>query len=266
MKIDRPNRSLPQQPVRPHGARAIALSGAMALLLAACSDSTTGAETGAATAETTDASTTTPQPTSTTAALEAPGAPEFIDLHYWEGFLAEGLSVTAQPRAECDDGAPEAITCAWELAGSMVGTHIGRASEKQSGTSTVHLRRPCELGDAATGYVKVDESTGTITTAWGDELHFENRQRSCMPHSGESPEDLTPTVGSLNTTNNWIITGGTGRFEDASGLMSGASPAFESGFAAITTGTLTVRADLWADELPDGALAYVSGLSVRPLS
>ena len=48
----------------------------------------------------------------------------------------------------------------------------------------------------------------------------------------------------------WVVTGGTGRFEGASGTMSSVNvPEFES-IPAVSVGTLTVRRDLWQEIIP----------------
>ena len=46
----------------------------------------------------------------------------------------------------------------------------------------------------------------------------------------------------------WVIDGGTGRFKDAYGLMSVMPWPGES--LTVSTGTLSVRADLWQDTFP----------------
>lgn len=174
---------------------------------------------------------------------------ESIELAYSEGFLAEGFTVSPQAREDCDDSDPDTIVCTWELSGSMVGTLIGRASENQTGTSTLHLDRPCEL-DGQPGHMKIDEGDGIITTARGDELNVRYWAISCSLDTGTAPDERRPSFGWLNVVGTWTADGGTGRFEGASGLMSTVAPVLQSGFIGISSGTLTVRADLWEEILP----------------
>lgn len=150
---------------------------------------------------------------------------EFIELPYWETFFIEGIGRTQQADEECDRPEPEVVECEYELTGSMVATHIGRATEVQTGTVTTFLAETC-----AGGVRRVEDGSGTITSEWGDELHFRVRT-TCRQV-------------------NWVLEGGTGRFLDATGRMSGFLLPPIEGVGAVNSGTLTVRADLWADVLP----------------
>ena len=63
------------------------------------------------------------------------------------------------------------------------------------------------------------DGAGTITSEWGDTLDFRVRQGCGLV--------------------NWVADGGTGRFEEASGLMSGVILPGIPGFVAVNAGTLT---------------------------
>jgi hypothetical protein len=108
------------------------------------------------------------------------------------------------------------------------------AFDSQTGTITTYLAEVCEGPDGAVGNPVVRFGEGSILTEVGDELHFVNLQEFCNAGG--------PRQGDLQ------VTGGTGRFEDASGRMFGLS-GLELGVVNISTGTLTVRADLWADTM-----------------
>jgi hypothetical protein len=155
---------------------------------------------------------------------------EFIDLPYWEGFLAEGYSLTVQPEAECARPEPDVTVCEFELIGSMVASHIGHATEIQTGERTTYWSETCGGPEGAGAVRVVQDGTGTITSSWGDTLDFRVRQTCLLI--------------------NWVADGGTGRFEEASGLMSGVGLPLIPSYVAVNAGTLTVKAELWEDLLP----------------
>jgi hypothetical protein len=182
-------------------------------------------------------------------ASETPPDPdiEYLDIPYFEGVLS--AEPTNQADDECDRSDPEVVVCTTAGTAQLRGTLIGEASEASSGTSTQLLAETCELDDGTTGVPNRLDSTGTITTQLGDEIFFTARTRI----------DPCATLGSgtAGVTPYWRVTGGTGRFEDAHGLMSGvATP--DLGFLLINTGTLSVRADRWPQlaeeyaQLPSG--------------
>ncbi len=160
---------------------------------------------------------------------------EFIELAYFEGFLPTGVSLTQETGEECDNSDPAVVVCDYESTGEMTATHIGAASETQTGTLTTYLTESCTSLNGTTGNRVVSRGTGIITTAWGDELHFIIGSDSCSR---------------AISTGYWEVVGGTGRFEDASGIMSTMSPGAYSEFLVFNVGTLKVRADLWESILP----------------
>ncbi len=166
---------------------------------------------------------------------DAEAGPEFIELAYWEGIPFETYTQTVEPDEECDASNPDLLICDFESDFYSVGTHIGRARDVATGTITTLLTESCE-GPLGTGNPQIQDTRGTITTDRGDELWFHNVSENC-----------TATVFGISY---WRVVGGTGRFVDANGLMTGVFPIFESGYVATSVGTLSVRADLWEPSLP----------------
>lgn len=156
---------------------------------------------------------------------------EFIDLPYWEGFLIdEYFSLTVQPEEECPRPEPDVMVCDYEMTASLVGTQIGHSTEIQTGTRTTYFDETCPGSEEPGSARLIQDGIGTITSAWGDTLDFRVRQGCGLTQ--------------------WFPEGGTGRFEGASGLMSGVVAPPIPGFGAVNVGTLTVRAELWADLFP----------------
>lgn len=162
----------------------------------------------------------------------AEAASEFIDLPYWEGFLADGFTMSVETDEECTRPEPDVTVCEFDMAGSMVASLIGHASETQSGTITTYASETCGGPGGSDAVRRVQDGAGTITSEWGDALDFRVRQGCGLV--------------------NWVADGGTGRFEGASGLMSGVILPGIPGFVAVNAGTLTVKAELWEDLLPTG--------------
>ncbi|HUW03898.1 MAG TPA: hypothetical protein VMW08_16210 [Acidimicrobiales bacterium] len=156
---------------------------------------------------------------------------DFIDLPYFETAPLAGLGTgTSETGEECDEPEPGVRVCDFEQPLTLVGTHIGHASEVQTGTMTFYDNETCEdiLGSEIP--YSVQDGSGTITSSWGDDLYF--RVRS--------------VCGQFT----WVVDGGTGRFEDATGLMSGVWPSPMPDTVATSVGTIRVRKALWEDFLP----------------
>lgn len=213
------------------------------LLAAGCGDADSVAEPPD------EPTTTTSEPVETVEAevveetAEDPSADEYLELSYWEGALPEGFTQTHQPDEECDNSDPDVFVCEFTATANLMATQIGYVSETASGTTTTYLTETCEPPAEPANRI-VREASGVITTKWGDELHFEYRIDSC-------------TVAA--DTFYWIATGGTGRFEGASGVMSAVRPALQAGYLQISTGTLKVRKDLWEEIIPSVASTGTTG-------
>ena len=171
-----------------------------------------------------------------TAGTAQEDGPEFIDLGYWEGIPADTYRPSVQPPEECDASDLKLLVCDFEADFPSIGTHIGLARDVSTGTITTLLSETCDGPDGATGNPRIQDTRGTITTDRGDELWFHNLSETC--------------TANIYGNHSWRVVGGTGRFVDASGLMSTVFPIFESGYVAISVGTLSVRADLWEPTLP----------------
>lgn len=161
--------------------------------------------------------------------------PEFIELSYWEWVLAEGFTRTQEPEEDCDNSDPDVLICEWEMTFESVTTHLGNAHDVSTGTLTQDFSESCEGLDGTVGHLVTDEGMGSIIAPWGDELRFRLDSTWC------SAAGRTPVY--------WRVVGGTGRFEDAFGVMSGAL-APDPEYVTISVGTLHVRADLWEELLP----------------
>ena len=159
-----------------------------------------------------------------------PAGDDYIELRYWERFLFPdgGVGMQIEPPDDCDTTEPGLEICDYRLTGNLTGTHIGAASEIQTGTITRRLDDTCPTG----GIPSLRQGTGAITTPWGDDLHLRTLADSCEIAF-------------------WVLDGGTGRFDSARGVMTGLS-AFEMGddTALIQSGTFHLRADLWTDLIP----------------
>ncbi|MDW3218616.1 MAG: hypothetical protein R8F63_08365 [Acidimicrobiales bacterium] len=208
----------------------------LALLAVGCGDDAPSAEPTEAPTTTeaprkTHVPTTTEAPTTTQAPATAEGA-DFIELPFFSGFVWESFGDT---EADCDTSDPDREVCSFEQTGTLYGTHLGQALDAESGTRTTYLDESCTGSDGSIGNPVVYEASGSMTTLSGDEAFFRLRNPLCSV--------ATPLVA------NWVIDGGTGRFEDAYGIMS-VMPWPGDEFTSVSTGTLRVRADLWEEILP----------------
>jgi hypothetical protein len=205
----------------------LAVVAAVVLLAAGCSDSDSSAEA-----------------TTTTTVGEDPGGlagsggedpdGEFIELDYWETSTGE---VDSGERPECESPEEGVLACPYvEARGEIVTTLFGRATWVQTGVNTNYLLMPCDHPGGTDGIIQIHDGEATITTVWGDEVYYRVQSERCLVDGGV-----------LDTPFFWVVDGGTGRFEDASGVMSGI---VTEDAGSYSTGTLTVRAELWEEMLP----------------
>ena len=159
---------------------------------------------------------------------------EFIDLSFLSAF--SNVEISIQPAEECDNSDPDLLVCEFEQAGDLQATHLGLARDTESGTMTTYLEESCTGPGGAVGNPVVWEATGQMATPMGDVANFRLRNNQCNA-------DARATMRAY-----WVIDGGTGRFADAYGLMSVMPWPGET--LTVSTGTLSVRADLWQDTLP----------------
>lgn len=110
--------------------------------------------------------------------------------------------------------------------------HLGKVTTTSSGTSGIDFGvPPCELEDGSDGVVVHNEGTGVVVAANGDELYLAFENTGCADLSG------TGVAGSL--VGSQTITGGTGRFDGASGQTVSNGTAAGDGFTLVAIGTIT---------------------------
>jgi hypothetical protein len=177
--------------------------------------------------------TTLPPPTTT----QAPTV-EFIDLPYWDVHVQDGSFDFRLDTESCDASEPGVEVCDWEADMVFFGTFFGRATTHLEGTMTVESGG-CTVADETSGDLTIARGVGSITTAWGDQAYITNMFGSC---------------GTRPLPNTWRVTGGTGLFEDATGLMNGENVQLGDEETSVyvqnlSTGTIRVRKDLWEDWL-----------------
>lgn len=117
-----------------------------------------------------------------------------------------GQSFVAEP---CDESEFPVVVCEVTTVGGGNITHLGRVSSRGTGIIAIDFSKdPCVLPDgSATGVVIESSGTFVYVAANGDEVFASYDDTLCSAF-GES-------AGSLQGTQ--TITGGTGRFEGASG-------------------------------------------------
>ncbi|MDH3754565.1 MAG: hypothetical protein OEU32_11900 [Acidimicrobiia bacterium] len=154
-----------------------------------------------------------------------PRGPKFIELSYYETFIGVG-----PPTIEgCQNPEPAVTVCDYTQNGKVNGTHVGQATEIQTGS---FRSEPCTNSDATAATALSGEASGTITSQSGDELFFKlTRPKRCG-------DEWNPPY--------WSVVGGTGRFTDASGRMSAVARG-GPGEGFISVGTLRVRADRYQE-------------------
>jgi hypothetical protein len=165
---------------------------------------------------------------------------EFIDLPYWDVHVQDGSFNIQIDTEGCDASEPGVEVCDWEMNHVIDSTPLGRATTYTEGTRTVESDG-CTVADGTIGDLITFRGAGSITTLWGDEVYITNMFGRCA-----GTDALIPST--------WRVTGGTGRFEDATGLMNSESAQFGDEENSVyvrdlSTGTIRVRKDLWEDWL-----------------
>jgi len=134
----------------------------------------------------------------------------------------------------CDFSNFPDVPCDQEIETVLIGTHLGRSVRTSTGVATLHLGEPpCTTPEGTFG-VPFDVVTDVVVVAAnGDEMYAHAEVAGCGDGVG-----VSEPVGSFT------ITGGTGRFDGASGggdvsvTTSGGSP-LPGPFASSWTGTIT---------------------------
>lgn len=160
--------------------------------------------------------------------------PEYIELGYYERQSITGVTVE-----NCEATEPGVSQCDFSFTGEILATHVGYATDSAEGTTWLRFNEPCSFRDGRQGFINVFDADGTIVAVSGDELHFRiEGGRQCV---------ISPEEFENDGTSYWRVTGGTGRFEGASGIISST---LNPDGGSIGVGTLRVRADLWDSILP----------------
>ncbi|MDW3219631.1 MAG: hypothetical protein R8F63_13545 [Acidimicrobiales bacterium] len=160
----------------------------------------------------------------------APPSPAgLVELAYFEGLVAVE---TSAPESGCDHSLTPLVVCDFHETGELRGPTIGEATYAATGHRAIGTSMSCDNDDGSTSRPELRLATGTITVEGGDQLFYSSLARlgGCADHGS----------GLETTVTYRLITGGTGRFERAHGLISGVEVP-ELGFAAIGLGRLFVH-------------------------
>jgi hypothetical protein len=112
-------------------------------------------------------------------------------------------------------------------------THLGKTSVVSEGTLILFFE-DCFLLDGLTpGFVFRTSGTFTVTAANGDHLFGTFENEGCT-----NPDPATAAIGTT-IEGSQTITGGTGRFEGATGSTTTFGHGFGNDFDLVATGTLT---------------------------
>ena len=130
---------------------------------------------------------------------------------------------------DCDFGTFPDVVCDQDIETVMKATHLGKSANTTVGLITVHALTPCTTPDGNPDGVLFDvAATAVIVAANGDELYTTNNVSGC----GDG-------VGLTEPTGTYTITGGTGRFEGATGDGELSSSTFGGLISNTYTGTIT---------------------------
>lgn len=130
---------------------------------------------------------------------------------------------------DCTFTTPTVQLCEFVLEGVLIGTHIGRATDYGTGTLTFDFGASCVTPNGGMGIPISGEFSGVIWAADGSELYYQGETDLC---AGGDPD--------AGTTSTWWVTGGTGRFEGASGTMTSTLGVnFGARIIDMSVGTLT---------------------------
>jgi hypothetical protein len=116
-------------------------------------------------------------------------------------------------------------------------SHLGKITETSEGIGTILVGNGfgglCLLRDGSTLGLEIHNvGTGTAVAANGDELYLTFENTICFDFS------TPPTGVAGDITGSQVITGGTGRFEGASGSTTTVGISTFDGFSLVATGTI----------------------------
>jgi len=172
----------------------------------------------------------------TVAGVAASGTPAQAEQQVERPFryVSEGTITNEDPlQGECDldtSGEP-VLLCDQEFAGiDETATHMGRTTSTATGVLTLYILRPfCTTPEGNEFGTQFESNTErTIVAANGDELFFSTTVTGCGDGFG-----LAEPAGT------YTITGGTGRFAEATGGGEISSSVLGGSIDTIWTGTIT---------------------------
>lgn len=146
------------------------------------------------------------------------------------------VSTGVNTNGDCDLSGYPIVTCPYEGTTSGVGTHVGDFSGTYTGTVRLDFTQVCVGVNGEPGTPIVSTSDSVVVAANGDQLHSHSESTGCFVGFGIG----TTYEGSVT------IIGGTGRFEDATGvlettqeLVADDPSGSTSSLVAISIGTIT---------------------------
>jgi hypothetical protein len=145
-------------------------------------------------------------------------------------FKATGIgTIEVEAIPDCADGAfPWIVVCDQDINTVVQATHLGRSANTNVGLVTVDFSQNCMTVDGPYGVVFEVDSTAVIVAANGDELYVTQNVSGC-----------SDGIGQTKPTGTYTITGGTGRFEGATGNGDLSATTFEGVISNAYTGTIT---------------------------
>ena len=129
----------------------------------------------------------------------------------------------------CDPSQFPTVVCDQTISTTFIATHLGRSSNSATGELTLDFSEPC-IAPSGNGGVSFESTTQhTTVAANGDELYATTAVSGCADVGG----GLTEPVGTFT------ITGGTGRFDGATGGGDISTTVIGDAFASSWTGTIS---------------------------
>lgn len=117
--------------------------------------------------------------------------------------------VSGEGDADCDSTDFPLVVCTFTYSGDLIANHIGRAHDRGVAVSTIDFSGSCDGPGGLVGLPMTQTLDAVITAADGSELFYEGVGRECVVAGDQR-----------DYTAEWWVTGGTGRFEGASGEMT----------------------------------------------
>jgi hypothetical protein len=140
------------------------------------------------------------------------------------------VGISELDTSTCDLSNLPFVVCPQEISDTtIIGTHIGRSSSTGSGSLTLDISVVCDGGDNLTGNPWTNSIDSVIVAPDGSELYTHASISGCFVDFG---------VGA-DTTGTVTITGGTGRFEGATGSQAFTGFTVGDRVESTTVGTIT---------------------------